>query len=95
MTYSQFTGKREIRVATCLPEFDKYSLQRLWHIEKDKNILRDRLRMIDRDLGFVRNYGRQALTDKNPPGFSRIVHDYSDARKGFVVWKDQFEERLT
>jgi hypothetical protein len=67
----------------------------IWHVVKDKSVLRDGLRVIDKDLEFIRNNGRQAFTDKIPTGFSRIVHDYSDARKGFVIWKDQFEERLT
>jgi hypothetical protein len=30
----------------------------------------------------------------SPSHFSRIVHNYSDDRKGFVVWKDDLEERL-
>ena len=52
-------------------------------------------RRLDKDLGFIRNNGRMAFTETNPSGFSRIVHDYTDAKKGFIVWKDQLEERLT
>lgn len=67
----------------------------IWHLEKDKVALREKLRLIDKDLGFIRNNGRMAFTETNPSGFSRIVHDYTDAKKGFIVWKDQLEERLT
>jgi hypothetical protein len=29
-----------------------------------------------------------------PENFSRILHDYSDDQKGFILWKDMPEERL-
>jgi hypothetical protein len=29
-----------------------------------------------------------------PENFSRIIHDYSEERKGFVLWRDMLEERL-
>lgn len=66
----------------------------IWHLEKNKQALRERLPLIDRDLGFIRNNGRQAFTETLPEKFSRIIHDYTDDRKGFILWKDQLEERL-
>ena len=66
----------------------------VWHVEKNKAVLKERLRFIDRDLGFIRNKGRQAFTETNPENFSRIIHDYTDPRKGIILWKDQLEERL-
>lgn len=30
-----------------------------------------------------------------PGNFSRIFHDYKEERKGFIIWKDTLEERLT
>ena len=39
--------------------------------------------------------GRQIFLESNPENFIRIVHDYSDERKGFVIWKDMLEERLS
>jgi hypothetical protein len=66
----------------------------IWHVEKNKNVLKERLRSIDKDLGFIRNKGRQALTETNPENFSRIIHDYTDPRKGFILWRDELEERL-
>lgn len=65
-----------------------------WHVEKNKTVLKERLRLIDKDLGFIRNKGRLAFTETNPENFSRIIHDYTDSRKGFILWKDQLEELL-
>jgi len=42
----------------------------------------------------IREKGRQVYLESNPQGFSKIVHDYSNDDKGFVVWKGQLEERL-
>ena len=49
---------------------------------------------IDRLLGEIRINGRQAYLDTNADNFSRIVHDYSDDPKGFILWKDLLEEKL-
>lgn len=32
--------------------------------------------------------------ENQPQNFTRILHDYSDERKGFVIWKDLLEEVL-
>ena len=66
----------------------------IWHIPKDKNTLREALKRIDQDLNIIRQHGRQYFLDTQPSAFSRVLHDYSDGRKGFVVWKDLLEERL-
>jgi hypothetical protein len=42
----------------------------------------------------IRNEGRQRFLETNPEDFSRVVHDYSDEKKGFVVWRGVLEERL-
>jgi hypothetical protein len=39
--------------------------------------------------------GRQAYLEIAPENFSRIVHDYSEDNRVFVLWKSQLEERLT
>lgn len=67
----------------------------VWHFDNDKRNLLNNLRQIDEYLNLIRNKGRQAFLEKVPDNFSRIVHDYSDDRKGFILWKDQLEERLT
>ncbi len=43
----------------------------------------------------IRNNGRQAFLESQPQNFTRILHDYSDERKGFIIWKDFLEEILT
>lgn len=49
---------------------------------------------IDSELNIIREKGRQIYLKTNPPNFSRIVHDYADSKKGFIVWKGYLEERL-
>jgi superfamily II DNA or RNA helicase len=66
----------------------------IWHVDKNSQKLRQKLRLIDLDLNLIRNQGRQAFLEKKPENFSRLIHDYSDERKGFIIWKDQLEERL-
>ena len=62
--------------------------------EKDKQELRNQLQVIDRQLNMIRNDGRQAFLESQPMNFSRVLHDYSDEQKGFILWKDLVEERL-
>jgi hypothetical protein len=38
--------------------------------------------------------GRQSFLEKQPENFSRLIHDYTDERKGYVIWKNHLEERL-
>ena len=66
----------------------------IWHFDKDKLALKSNLKLIDQHLSIIRNNGRQVFLDNPPTNFSRIVHDYSDERKGFIIWKDLLEERL-
>ena len=66
----------------------------IWHIDKGNANLSRKLKQIDEALGIIRGKGRQTYIESNPERFSRIVHDYCDDRKGFVIWKDLLEERL-
>jgi len=66
----------------------------IWHIEKTMHELTLRIKDLDRVLGEIRINGRQAYLDTNSDNFSRIVHDYSDDQKGFILWKDLLEEKL-
>ena len=66
----------------------------LWHIEKNKQALISKVKEIDQQLNIIRNKGRQAFLETNPESFSRILHDYSDKKKGFIIWKDLFEEQI-
>jgi superfamily II DNA or RNA helicase len=66
----------------------------IWHIDKGNANLSSKLKQIDEALGVIRTKGRQTFIESNPDYFTRIVHDYSDDRKGLVIWKDILEERL-
>lgn len=66
----------------------------LWHIEKDKTLLRLYLKTIDEHLSIIRNEGRQVFLDTKPENFSRVLHDYSATKKGFMIWKDLLEEQI-
>ncbi len=66
----------------------------IWHIEKNRQLLSQNLQTIDKDLNVIRNKGRQIFLEMQPENFSRLIHDYTDERKGFVIWKDHLEERL-
>jgi superfamily II DNA or RNA helicase len=66
----------------------------IWHVEKNKTVLRNALKLIDEELGVIRAKGRQAFLENAPSNFSRILHDYSDSTKGFILWRDMLEERL-
>jgi len=66
----------------------------VWHIDKDKQEFFSQLQVIDQQLNIIRNDGRQAFLELHPVNFSRILHDYSDDQKGFILWKDLLEERL-
>jgi superfamily II DNA or RNA helicase len=66
----------------------------MWHIDKGNAHLSRKLKQIDEALGEIRTKGRQTYIESIPQGFSRILHDYSDDRKGFVIWKDLLEERV-
>ena len=67
----------------------------IWHFDNDKKSLPDKLKQVDNYLNTIRNEGRQSFIENPPDNFSRILHDYSVDRKGFIIWKDLIEERLT
>ena len=66
----------------------------IWHLPKAIPELKIDFNKIDQQLNVIRNEGRQKFLETNPENFSKVLHDYSDERKGFVVWKDLLEERL-
>lgn len=66
----------------------------VWHQEKNQQGLPENLTAIDEDLATIRNEGRQAFLANQPKNFSRIIHNYSDERKGFILWRDMLEEKL-
>jgi len=66
----------------------------IWHVLKTKEALRTALNEIEIILNIIREAGRQAFIEKDNNNFSRIAHDYSDVKKGFVLWKGLLEERM-
>ena len=66
----------------------------IWHFEKTMDALRNGLSEIERVLNEIKNTGKQDYLNKDHPNFSRIMHDYSAAQKGFVVWKGLLEQKL-
>jgi superfamily II DNA or RNA helicase len=77
-----------------LETLDTEEASYLWHFPKAVSDLPSRLKEIDRYLDIIRKRGRQAFLMAPPENFSRILHDYSDSQKGFILWKDILEERL-
>lgn len=67
----------------------------IWHFDNDKKSLPDKLKQVDKYLNIIRNNGRKAFIEDPSDNFSRILHDYSDEKKGFIIWKDLLKERLT
>lgn len=66
----------------------------IWHIDKGITSLQNKLKEIDLSISIIRNDGRQVFLESQPQNFTRILHDYTDERKGFVIWKDLLEETL-
>ena len=66
----------------------------LWHLDKNKKDLQTKLNEIDKQLNIIREKGRQSFLETIQSGFSRINHDYSDEKKGFVIWKSLLVEQL-
>lgn len=66
----------------------------IWKTGKSKTSVINAVMKIDNQLTFIRENGRQMYLETNPKDFSRILHDYSDDKKGFINWKSQLEEIL-
>jgi superfamily II DNA or RNA helicase len=86
------TGREQSHIV--LETLDTEEATYIWHIDKNRQALPQNLGAINQDLNIIRNKGRQIFLENHPENFSRLLHDYSDERKGFIVWKDMLEERL-
>lgn len=85
-------GERNYHII--LETLDTEEATYIWHTDKNKSVLIDTIKHIDKEINIIREKGRQAYLETSPQNFSRIVHDYSDTNKGFIIWKGQLEERL-
>ena len=86
------TGNKQYHIV--METLDTEEATYIWHLSHNISALKQGILEIDRQLNKIRNEGRQVFLETNPINFSRILHDYSDERKGFVLWKDALEERL-
>lgn len=66
----------------------------IWEAEKSREALRVTLNQIEEIITGIRKDGRQEYLKQDHPNFSRILHDYSDPKKGFISWKGTLDERL-
>ena len=86
------TGKEQYHIV--LETLDTEEATYIWHFEKTRPALPDYLKKVNSDLEEIRTTGRQTFLENSPVNFTRLIHDYKDERKGFVLWKDRLEERL-
>ena len=86
------TGQEQFHIV--LETLDTEEATYLWHFPKENRTLKAKLKEIDEQLSIIRNKGRQVFLEKQPTNFSRILHDYTNAKKGFIVWKDLLEEQI-
>lgn len=66
----------------------------IWHFDKNTEALRLGLKEVDAILKEIKETGKQDYLKKDHVNFSRIMHDYSDDKSGFVSWKGMLEMRL-
>ena len=77
-----------------LETLDSEEATYIWHVTKNPDLFKQALLEIDLQLNTIRKEGRQKFLEQTPDNFYKIIHEYSDENKGFVVWKDQLEECL-
>lgn len=66
----------------------------IWNTPKNKSSLIEDVKQIDNQLNIIREKGRQAFLENSPDNFTRVIHDYSDNKKGFIIWKSALEELI-
>ncbi len=66
----------------------------IWDTERSREALRNTLNQIEEIITGIKKSGRQDYLKQEHPNFSRIWHDYTDPKKGFITWKGILEERL-
>ncbi len=66
----------------------------IWHTDRTRDSLRITLGEIEIKIRDIKKNGRQTFLEKEDANFSKVVHDYSDPKKGYVAWKGALEEKL-
>ena len=87
-----FLLAREQSYFVVLETLDTEEATYIWHTLKNKSSLIEEVKQIDRQLSIIREKGRQTFLENSPENFVRIIHDYSDNKKGFIIWKSALEE---
>lgn len=85
-------GEQQFHIV--LETLDTEEATYIWHYEKDLGLLKKKVQEVNQALEIIKNEGRLKYQEQAMANFSRILHDYSDDRKGFIIWRDQLEERL-
>lgn len=67
----------------------------IWRTEKNKNILKLKIRKLEDTINTIRNLGKTAYINTNEDNLQRIYHDYSEIVDGFVKWKGELESYMT
>jgi superfamily II DNA or RNA helicase len=75
-----------------LETLDTQEATYIWCVSKELTKMKEELKKIDQQIGKIREQGRQRFLENAPGNFIRIIHDYSNERKGFIVWKAAIEE---
>ncbi|MBT0812890.1 DEAD/DEAH box helicase [Litoribacter ruber] len=88
-----FLLKGERQYHLVLETLDTAEATYIWHLDRQRG-LEQALEHIEKDLTFIRNHGRQSFLETQPSNFSKITHEYTGDRKGFITWKTLLEERL-
>lgn len=65
-----------------------------WHFEKSMDALRKGLKEIEQILNEIKATSKLDYLQKEHDNFSRIIHDYGDAKNGFTTWKGYLKEKL-
>lgn len=63
----------------------------IWHIEKNKEKLKQKLNTIEDILNIIKVQGKTAYINSQDENYHRIYHDYSEFIDGFVKWKSEIE----
>ncbi len=67
----------------------------VWHIAKDKNVLKLTLQKLENIINVIKVQGKTAYINTADEPFRRIYHDYSEFVDGFLKWKGELENYLT
>ncbi len=66
----------------------------IWHFEKTMDALRKGIIDIESILNEIKASCKQDYLRQDHGNFSRVIHDYTDPKAGFTIWKGMLEEKL-